>query len=123
MIAEADPICSSASGFRSQIRNDNNVEFQAFRLMNGQNADRIVGFTGNLSLSFANVHVLSAIAKMTDGFVQSRNPFAREFAGNFNQLADIGDTLWAIGLRHHDDIEVRSAYDVLKNLGGSRTVS
>ena len=63
------------------------------------------------------------IAKVADDIIESSSSLMRELPRDFDQLSDIGYALWAVLLRHHNDIEVRRADDILKNLGGGGRVA
>ena len=47
----------------------------------------------------------------------------RQAPCDFDQFADIGDTLRSVLLRHHDNVEICFANDVLENLGGGGGVA
>src|SRR5947207_6327521 len=105
-VAEKSTIASTARGPRSEIGNDDDVEFQTLRLMDGEYSNHIVELGNNLGFRFANRCVLGAVAQITYDIVQRSCSLPRKNSGDLDQLADVGHPLRSIPLRHQNDVEV-----------------
>ena len=122
-VAEECPVAGAASAFRGKIGNDDDVEFEAFRLMHRQNTHYIVFLRNDLRFRFTHRPVVGPVAKVADDVVESGCTLVCELARDFDQFSDIGYTLGTILLRQHNDVEVGLADNILKNLSGSCRVA
>src|SRR5215471_20361069 len=122
-VTEKCPVAGSAAGARGQIGNNDNIEFQTFRLMNGKQTDNLIGLGNNLSFRFPDARVVRAIAQMSNDIVESDNSLPRKFPSDLDEFADVRDALPAVLLSHHDGIEIRLSNHILKNLRSRRGVA
>src|SRR5216117_3995698 len=105
-IAEEGPVACCASRFRRKIGNNDNIEFKALRLMDREDADDLIVLGNDLCFRFAHRRVVGPVAKIADDVVQCGCALTREASCDFDQFADIGDTLRSVLLRHHDNVEI-----------------
>src|SRR5437016_3596600 len=122
-VAEECPVACSAPRSGSKVRNNDDVEFKALRLMDRQDPDDIIILGNDLCFRFAHRWIVGAVAEITNDVVKSGCALTREAPCDFDQFSDIGDTLRSVLLRHHDNVEICPADDVLKNLGGGGRVA
>jgi len=115
-VAEERSIARAAAGLRRKVRNDDDVEFETLRLVHGQQSHNFVFLADDLSFLLAHARVVRAVVEVANSIVDGRGSLPRKLARDFDELPDVGHTLAPVLLRHHDDIEVRPANDVLKNL-------
>src|SRR5437870_613325 len=113
-ITEESPVTCSASGFRGKIRNNDDIEFQTFRLMNGKEADNIIVLGNNLCLRLANGWIVGPVAKIANDVVQGGCALTAKLPRDLDQFPDIRHPLRSILLGHHDGVEIGLADDVLK---------
>src|SRR6185369_3787013 len=99
------------------------VELQTLRLMNRQHTDNVSIRIHDLCFGLADGFIMRAITKVANYVVQCRCSLPRQFAGYLDQFSDIRNALRTVALRHHHDIEIRSADDVLENFRSSRSIT
>src|SRR5262245_39394300 len=95
-VAEERAVAGISAGARREIGNDHDVEFETLGLMHAEETDNLVFLTDDLGLGFPNARVLRAVAQVADDVVEGGGSLAREPTSDFDQLADVGDTLAAV---------------------------
>jgi len=63
------------------------------------------------------------IPQISDDIIEGRGSLSGQFARDLDQLTDIGHSLWAVLLRHHDGVEVGFSNDILQDFRGGRGIA
>src|SRR5438876_12369907 len=117
-VAEKSAIVRTTSCSRRQVRNNDDIEFQALRLMHAQDADHLVFLADDLRFGFSNARVLRTVTQVSVDVIERCCSLTGQTARDFDEFANVGDALPAVLLHRDNDIQVDLADDGLEDCSG-----